>query len=103
MKPSHSPETTFTRFWSVYPKRVKKQDALKAWIALDPDDALIAVILEALRWQCQQEQWTKDPHFSFVPHAPTWIRGRRWEDEKPKTAAPQLTRFASLGMHRENR
>ena len=35
----------FDRFWAAYPRRVGKQDALKAWGQLNPDDALVDQIV----------------------------------------------------------
>ena len=29
--------------------------------------------------------WTKDDG-QFIPHASTWLNGKRWEDELPKPA-----------------
>jgi len=31
------------------------------------------------RWS-KSEQWTKD-NGQYIPHAATWLNGRRWEDE----------------------
>ena len=50
----------FDRFWAVYPRRVGKQDALKAWGQLNPDDDLVELIVAGVeRWKTC-DQWTKD-------------------------------------------
>ena len=50
----------FDRFWAAYPRRVGKQDALKAWGQLNPDDALVDQIVAGVeRWKTC-DQWTKD-------------------------------------------
>jgi len=96
----NDPVETFSRFWLAYPRHTHRKDALIAWCRLDPDEALITTIIEALAWQRQQPQWTTSDG-RFIPHAATYIRGERWNDEKTTTATstPTVTRFASLGMH----
>ena len=86
----------FDRFWAAYPRRVGKQDALKAWGQLNPDDALVDQIVAGVeRWKTC-DQWTKDGG-SFICYPATFIRGRRWEEDDqpdpppatPKGAAPK--------------
>jgi len=70
----------FQAFWSAYPRKTAKANALKAFEKLNPDDDLMRVILRALlRWS-KSAQWTKD-NGQYIPHAATWLNGRRWEDE----------------------
>lgn len=95
-------DASFLKFWAIYPRHSSRKDAFRVWCRLDPNEALQAMIVEALGWQCRQEQWTKDGG-KFIPEAARWLRGEKWSDEKPKTTPPTLTRFASLGMHRENK
>lgn len=73
----------FDRFWAAYPRRVGKQDALKAWGQLNPDDALVDQIVAGVeRWKTC-EQWTKDDG-KFICYPATFLRGRRWEeDDRP--------------------
>lgn len=70
----------FDGFWAVYPKKVAKAAALKAWRAVAPKVRDLDALLAALRRQAASADWTKDGG-RFVPHAATWLRGRRWEDE----------------------
>lgn len=79
--------TGFDLFWSVYPKRVAKADARKAWAKLNPSEELIQKIVKALSWQARQEQWQRD-NGQFAPYPGTYIRGERWDDE------PQMNRPA---------
>lgn len=71
---------TFERFWSAYPRHVGKRSAEKAFAKLRPDEALLDVMLAALARQRQSDQWRRDGG-QFIPHAATWLNGRRWEDE----------------------
>jgi hypothetical protein len=69
----------FDQFWAIYPKKVAKADARKAWLQtkdLRPD---IAKLLSAVTAACKTEQWMKSGG-SFIPHAATWLRGERWDD-----------------------
>jgi hypothetical protein len=54
-------------------------EARKAWGALRPNEALLDRMLQALEWQV--EEWD-DPR--YIPHPSTWIRGQRWNDERPQ-------------------
>lgn len=70
----------FDRFWSAYPRKVAKPDARRKFMALNPDDELLGIMLAAIEAQKRSEQWTKD-NGQFVPYPSTWIHQRRWEDE----------------------
>jgi len=70
----------FQAFWSAYPRKTAKANAFKAFEKLNPDDDLMRVILRALSRWSKSEQWTKD-NGQYIPHAATWLNGRRWEDE----------------------
>lgn len=70
----------FERFWSEYPNHKAKQDAFKAWQKLKPSEALQASILKAIAAQRQGEDWVKEGG-RFIPHAATWLNGKRWTDE----------------------
>ena len=81
----------FEKFYSLYPKKVGKQQALKAWLKLKPDEALFNKITEAVKQQSQSEQWLKD-NGQYIPYPGTWLNGRRWEDEVKGNA----TRYKQL-------
>lgn len=85
----------FNEFWSLYPRRVSKRTAQKAW---DKETKQTApeIILAGLRRQL--------PHLAsrdvqFIPHASTWLNQGRWEDEiqpvqsKKRTVADAAREF----------
>ena len=75
-------DETFDFFWKEYPKKVAKQDAVKAWKKLKPDDDLVVKVLEGLsRWK-ESDEWKRN-NGQYIPHPATWINGKRWEDEVP--------------------
>ena len=73
-------ESGFEKFWSAYPKKTAKEQALKAWKKLKPDEKLIDKMLWSLERQKSSVQWTKDGG-QFIPYPATWLNGKRWEDE----------------------
>lgn len=73
----------FDEFWSLYPRKVGKQAALKAWRKIRPDADLHAKIVAAVNSQKTTEQWTIE-NGRFVPNPTTWLNQGRWDDELPK-------------------
>ena len=74
----------FQGFWVRWPRKVAKLEAEKAWkqvVTPEDEDA----IQKALDWQIPIFE-RRDPE--RIPHAATWLRGRRWDDEPPKTPTP---------------
>lgn len=71
-----TPSPGFQSFWNAYPRKVAKGAAERAW----PGDELLPAIIAALEWQTKN--WT-DPQ--YVPHPGTWLRAKRWEDERPSS------------------
>jgi len=74
---------SFDRFWEIWPKKVAKQAALKAWEKLKPDEDLFQTIAIAIEGQTKTKQWQKG-NGQFIPYPTTWLNGRRWEDEAEK-------------------
>jgi hypothetical protein len=77
----------FERFWAAWPKKVAKADAQKAFARLGCDDALLALIVDAVERQARSPGWRKEGG-KYVPHPATWLRGRRWEDEPGPAGRP---------------
>ncbi|MFZ5540878.1 MAG: hypothetical protein ACOY5V_14195 [Pseudomonadota bacterium] len=82
----------FDRFWQAYPRKVNKARAQQAFARIDPDEALLARMLAAMERAKASAQWRKDGG-EFIPHAATWLNGRRWEDE---TGPPNPSNGAAL-------
>jgi len=82
----------FDRFWSAYPRKVGKKDAVKVWNQIKPDKALTDLIVQGVeRWK-RSEQWTKDEG-RFIPYPATFLRGERWNeyDRAEVTPSPKPT------------
>lgn len=71
----------FEAFWDLYPRHVAKQAAVKAWKKLSPVKDLRVKILEALAVHVREDYAKREE--DKIPHAATWLNGRRWEDELP--------------------
>jgi hypothetical protein len=89
------PGNSFGTFWEAYPRKVGKQDAQKAFAKVNPDEALLAVMLTAIEKAKQTEGWQKEKG-KYIPHPATWLNGKRWEDEigEPRQGLAD-TRFPS--------
>lgn len=70
---------SFLAFWSAYPKKVGKDDALKCWKRLKLNgevDTIVSAVLKAKR----STQWQKDGG-QFIPNPSTYLNQGRWKDE----------------------
>ena len=70
----------FDTFWALYPKKVAKADAKKAWAQTKDIRPELTNLLNAVKAACKTEAWMKDGG-KYIPHPATWLRGERWEDE----------------------
>lgn len=72
----------FAEWWDKYPRKVDKQDAVKAWDKLKLTDDLFTAIMDGLeKWS---RYWNERNEPDFIPHPATWINKKRWESEPPK-------------------
>tara|TARA_R110000824_G_scaffold18615_2_gene73409 strand:- start:109 stop:405 length:297 start_codon:yes stop_codon:yes gene_type:complete len=78
----------FAEFWSTYPKRQARKDALKAWRQLRPSAEVQQAILVALAWQIPS--WSD---LAYAPLPATYLRGERWTDEPLAVAGKIDTRL----------
>lgn len=80
----------FSEFWDAYGKKVGKVAAFAQWKKLNPNAALVSLMIAAARRYSAttEQQFRKDPE--------RWIRDRRWEDETPgaKSAEAEDSIFA---------
>lgn len=67
------------KFWPAYPRKVGREAARKAFVRLKPDGSMLGVMLKSLAAQSASDQWRRDAQ--FIPHAATWINGKRWQDD----------------------
>ena len=66
----------FLKFWNVYPNKKAKEAGWKAFKKLKADETFVSMLINAIR-----EQGLLSKDVQYVPHASTWLNGKRWEDE----------------------
>lgn len=76
-------DSRFADLWSIYPKRVARQFAEKAFRKLKPDE--IEAALADVKRRVAGEWRDKDPQ--YIPNPATYLNGHRWNDE-PQGANP---------------
>lgn len=69
---------TWDDFWLLYPRRVAKKDALRAWVRLRPWQQ-VAAVTALVQWR---RVWASK-ELEYLPHPATWLNGERWDDELP--------------------
>lgn len=70
-------EADFADFWEMYPNKVGKLEAMKAWKKAKPN---LNEVLRALSWQKKTDKWLKNGG-QFVPNPSTYINQGRWLDQ----------------------
>lgn len=97
-------EAMFEDFWREYPRKVDKVNAFKAFKKVCRDRKMLLTLLSALAQHRKTEQWQTK---TLIPHASTWLNGRRWEDDlssleadKPQTSY-DLDSFRDRSLHGE--
>lgn len=95
-------EAMFEDFWREYPRKVDKVNAFKAFKKVCKDRKMLATLLAALAQHRKTQQWQTK---TLIPHASTWLNGRRWEDDlssleadKPQTSY-DLNEFREKSLH----
>lgn len=83
-KPPQAPrngqaEKLFARFWAAYPRKENKKNAFRAFVRMQPDEALLGEMLRAIERQRGSPQWQEDGG-KYIPQPSTWLNGERWED-----------------------
>ncbi len=85
---------SFTDFWTLYPRKVSRMMAEKAWIKLSTTEqqaATLAITNHIAYWKaCDTDK-------QFIPHAATWLNQHRWEDEieLPEQKKPDVAWWGS--------
>lgn len=87
-------DSTFERFWDLYPRKTGKSVARRAWKKLSEDQRDLAsrAIVEHDRiWKAEKRKT------QFIPHASTWLNQARFDDDlegQYETLVEKISRFA---------
>jgi hypothetical protein len=87
----------FEEFYTAYPKKKKRPEALKAWDKLKPDAELRKRMLRAVSEQRKTPQWQKDGG-QFIPYPASWLNAEGWND----STEVQLLASESSGVQESN-
>lgn len=70
-------DNSFGAWWKIYPRRVKKIDAMKAWskIPASEHQKILASMPAHLR------HFNYEDGGNYIPHPATWLRAEQWNDE----------------------
>jgi hypothetical protein len=79
-------ESGFDSFWSAYPRKVGKRDAMKAWKQTKAEHPPVLDLLVALGRMCRSRQWTRDGG-QYIPYPATWLRRGGWDDQPDSETA----------------
>ena len=82
----------FDEFWKVYPKKKAKGKALKTWLRIKPNEALLETILAALTQQKTSTDWRKEQG-KFIPWPAKWLDEERWEDVEYSPVEQRVVKF----------
>ena len=84
---------SFERFYSVYPRKKGKQDAIKWFKKNKPNDEFVSMLVEDVNKRMATEWNGKESQ--YLPYPASYLNGKRWEDEieskqpvKPKYPTP---------------
>lgn len=83
----------FDKFWQNYPRKIDKDEAIKSWVKISPNEELAKKIISAVNAQMASGQLDLREKMKYCPHASTWLNHSRWNDEvvpgSSTTATPQ--------------
>jgi len=84
----------FDSFWSLYPRKVGKESARKAFLKAAKKTNPQTIV------DCT-ENFAKDPNLpfpEFIPHPATWLNRGGWEDEPYPGSAPTTKAFTTPSL-----
>lgn len=85
----------FEEFWNLYTRKTNKQSAMKSYnAAIKKGIEHEAIITGIRKFAAEWSNWD-DRQRQYIPHASTWLNGRRWEEEPEHKArtSNQLTDY----------
>ena len=77
----------FEQFWEVYPRKVGKGAARKAFAKIKPSEELLKRMVVAVVAQSKSTAWM-DEGGRYIPSPSRWLNEERWEDEINPTGKP---------------
>lgn len=73
-------DSDFSKFWSEYPRKEKKDRAKKAFLKKRKAGVEFNTILDGLKRH--KQKWAQEnTKLKYIPHPASWINDERWNDE----------------------
>src|ERR1043165_6977264 len=91
-------DTEFEEFWKLYPRKVARKDAQRAWIKMTAPQkfaALQSLPIHIRYWELAGR--TKE----YTPYPASWLNGERWEDELEMPEAEDTWWETQAGIYRK--
>lgn len=85
-------EDWFEEFWTLYPRKIKRKPAYRAWLNLSKSDRA-AALAALVHWR---RIWLTRGDLEYVRHPTTWLHDEGWHDELPAHIAPQAHAPAAI-------
>jgi hypothetical protein len=85
VKPSDLDQDFHARFYAPYPRHVKRDEGLKAWAKLTPEERDAAA--DGLQAWLASSAFS--PELTFVPNPASWLNGGRWKDDVQAVNPPK--------------
>ena len=63
----------FKSWWAIYPRKVAKGSAVRAWVKNDCEEIAEEIIKATRKYPFSDE-------VQYIPHGSTWINSWRWMD-----------------------
>jgi hypothetical protein len=82
-----APPSRFNEFWTNWPRKRNKKQALAIWKRKNLDQFADLLITDVQNRIAQDSQWQR----GFIPHCSTYLNGHRWEDEYGSAQDSQTT------------
>lgn len=79
ISPEEKLNLLFACFWEVYPKKVKKKDAFKAFKGIKDVEKVLPDIITDVEEKKQTKDWQK-LNGQYIPYPASYLRGERWND-----------------------
>lgn len=87
-------EEVFNQFWEVYPKKVAKKAARKAFDKVPASE--YPKLVPAVEAQKKSLQWHRDKG-QYIPNPATWLNQGRWDDEAGPEGKEREPKMAGSG------
>lgn len=88
-------EEAFEAFWAVFPRKIKKPDALKAFkaaIKKVPFETIVDAVI------AQKEAKNLNRPKEYIPYPATWLRAEQWGDDLEFDEPKQRTGIIGAAM-----